>query len=200
MLRKLAISLALVACAAMPLWGVAEASIADSPFAPASQMKRIAPIEDANFIHGGVAYCWYPGGWRGAGFYRCGWAWRTGLGWGGGWGWNGWGGGWNSGWNGRGWHRGMRPPHRHPNHRPGNRPGHGNNRPGHGNNRPGHGNNRPGGGGRPPQHRPGGGGNRGGGGGNRRRSDIPSIQPNVATATFDYASVGAPAYTVVAKF
>jgi len=110
MFRKLALSLALVACAAMPLSGVAEASIADNPFTPASQMNTIVPIEKAQFIHGGIAYCWYPSGWRGPGFYRCGWAWRTGLGWGGGWGWNSWGGGWNSGWNGRGWHRGMRPP------------------------------------------------------------------------------------------
>jgi hypothetical protein len=215
MLRKLALSLSLVACAAMPLWDVAEASIADSPFATASPMKRIAPVEDANFIHGGLAYCWYPNGWRGPGFYRCGWAWRSGLGWGGGWGWNNWGGGWNSGWNGRGWHRGMRPGNRPGGGgggRPGNRPGGGGgrpgqgNRPGHGNNRPGQGN-RPGGGGRPGQgNRPGGGGgnrgggNRGGGGGNRRRSDIPSIQPNVAAATFDYASIGAPAYTIVVRF
>ena len=210
MLRKLALSLALASCAGMPLWDVAEASIADSAFAPASEMKRIAPVEEAFFVHRGVTYCWYPNGWRGAGFYQCGWAWRSGLGWGGGWGWNGWGGGWNSGWNGRGWHRGMRPPHRRPGNRPvnnrpvNNRPG--NNRPGNNrpvNNRPGNrpGNSRPGNN-RPGNSRPGGGGgqrNRGGGG-NRRRSDIPRIQPNVATATFDYASIGAPAYTVVVGF
>jgi len=181
MFRKLALSLALVACAAMPLSGVAEASIADSPFTPASQMNTIVPIEKVQFIHRGIAYCWYPSGWRGPGFYRCGWAWRTGLGWGGGWGWNSWGGGWNSGWNGRGWHRGMRPPNRPGNNRPGNgRPG--NNRPGNG--RPG--NNRPG-------------NNRPGGGGNRPRSDIPSNQPNLATATFDYTSIGAPCYAVVVR-
>jgi hypothetical protein len=176
-LRKLALSLALVSCAGMPLWDVAEASLVDGPFAPASNMKRIAPVEEALFIHRGVAYCWYPNGWRGPGFYRCGWAWRSGLGWGGGWGWNGWGGGWNSGWNGRGWHRGMRPPRHRPVNRPANRPV---NRPA---NRPG-----------------GGGGQRNRGGGNRRRSDIPSIQPNVATATFDYESIGAPAYAVVVRF
>jgi hypothetical protein len=193
MLRKLALSLSLVACAALPLGGIAEASIADSPFPTARQMTRIAPVEDAVFIQGGIAYCWYPNGWRGAGFYRCGWQWRTGVGWGGAWGWNGWGGGWNSGWNGRGWHRGMRPPHRPPHHRPGNRPGHGGDRPAHGSNRPG--------GSRPPQHRPGGGGQRNrGGGGNRRHTDVPSITHIVATATFDCASAGAPAYTVVVKF
>ncbi len=193
MFRKLALSLALLACAAMPLCGVAEASIADSPFTPESRMNSSVPIEKVQFIQGGITYCWYPSGWRGPGFYRCGWAWRTGLGWGGGWGWNSWGGGWNSGWNGRGWHRGMRPPG---NNRPGNnRPGinpPGNNRPGinpPGNNRPG--NNRPG------NNRPG--NNRPGGGANRPRSEIPSIQPNLATATFDYASIGAPCYAVVVR-
>jgi hypothetical protein len=200
-LRKLALSLALASCAGMPLWDVAEASLVDGPFAPGSEMKRFAPVEEALFIHRGIAYCWYPNGWRGAGFYRCGWAWRSGLGWGGGWGWNGWGGGWNSGWNGRGWHRGMRPPPRRPVARPvnsrpvNNRPR--NNRPG--NARPGH--NRPSGGGGQRNRGGGGGGQRNrGGGGNRRRSDIPSIQPNVATATFDYASIGAQDYAVVVRF
>jgi hypothetical protein len=198
-LQKLKLSsrkraLALASCAGMPLWDIAEASIADSAFAPASEMKRIAPVEEAFFVHRGVTYCWYPNGWRGAGFYQCGWAWRSGLGWGGGWGWNGWGGGWNSGWNGPGWHRGMRPPHRRPvNNRPvNNRPGNNrprNNRPGNNrpvNNRPGNrpGNSRPGNN-RPRNSRPGGGGGqRNRGGCNRRRSDIPSIQPNVVTCNF----------------
>ena len=194
MLRKLALSLALASCAGMPLWDVAEASIVDSPFAPANEIKRIAPVEEAFFIHRGVTYCWYPNGWRGPGFYRCGWAWRSGLGWGGGWGWNGWGGGWNSGWNGRGWHRGMRPPHHRPVTRPGTRPV---TRPGtRPVTRPG---TRPVT--RPGVNRPGGGGGqRNRGGGNRRRADIPSIQTNVATATFDYASIGASAYAVVVRF
>jgi hypothetical protein len=198
-LQKLALPLTLTSCAGLLLCDFAEASLIDAPFAPASNMKRVAPVEEALFIHRGVAYCWYPNGWRGPGFYQCGWAWRSGRGWGGGWGWNGWGGGWSSGWNGRGWHRGMRPPHPRPVNRPGaNRPG--NNRP---NNRPG--NNRPGGnrrgGNRPGNSRPSGGGgqrNRSGGG-NRRRSDMPSIQPNVASATFNYASIGAPAYTIVVR-
>jgi hypothetical protein len=29
---------------------------------------------------------------------------------------------------------------------------------------------------------------------------MPSIQPSVATATFEYASMGAPAYAVVVRF
>jgi hypothetical protein len=38
----------------------------------------------------GHRYCFYFNGWRGPGWYRCGWAWRRGLGWGGVYGWNGW--------------------------------------------------------------------------------------------------------------
>ena len=44
------------------------------------------------FYHG-QHYCWYDAGWRGAGWYVCGFGWRTGLGWGGGYGWHGWPGG-----------------------------------------------------------------------------------------------------------
>ena len=59
-------------------------------------------IENVQFVVGGQSYCWYDGGWRGPGWYYCGYAWRTGLGWGGVAGWNSWvwrGGGryWNGG-------------------------------------------------------------------------------------------------------
>jgi hypothetical protein len=58
-------------------------------------------LDRVQFIYLGRNYCWYDGGWRGPGFYWCGYAWRQGFGWGGGWGWRGWYGhrGWN-GWNG----------------------------------------------------------------------------------------------------
>jgi hypothetical protein len=55
-------------------------------------------LEQAQFFYGGRNYCWYPGGWRGPGYYWCGYAWRRGFGWGGPRGWNGWGG---QGWRGR---------------------------------------------------------------------------------------------------
>jgi hypothetical protein len=42
------------------------------------------------FVWHGRRYCWYDDGWQGPGFYRCGYARRHGLGWGGGAGWNGW--------------------------------------------------------------------------------------------------------------
>ena len=48
-------------------------------------------IEQAQFIYGGRNYCWYDNGWRGPGYYWCGYAFRRGLGWGGGAGWHGWG-------------------------------------------------------------------------------------------------------------
>lgn len=51
-----------------------------------------APIEQVQYFFGGRRYCWYPDGWRGPGYYRCGFAWRRGFGWGGPMGWRGWGG------------------------------------------------------------------------------------------------------------
>jgi hypothetical protein len=50
-------------------------------------------VEQAQFFFGGQNYCWYDDGWRGPGFYWCGYAWRRGFGWGGGVGWHGWHGG-----------------------------------------------------------------------------------------------------------
>src|SRR5580698_5375569 len=61
----------------------------------------------ALYVYGGRNYCWYDGGWRGRGYYWCGYAWRRGYGWGGGYGWRGWGGGgWRGGWHGGGWRGG----------------------------------------------------------------------------------------------
>jgi hypothetical protein len=48
--------------------------------------------QDAQYIYGGRRYCFYPDGWRGPGFYWCGFNWRRGYGWGGPMGWRGWGG------------------------------------------------------------------------------------------------------------
>src|SRR5215510_15242851 len=42
------------------------------------------------FVHAGQRYCFYFDGWHGPGWYRCGFAWRRGLGWGGVYGWNDW--------------------------------------------------------------------------------------------------------------
>ena len=70
------------------------------PGAPAQAKPRdpltglvTSPVEDAQYyVHGGRRYCFYPDGWRGPGYYWCGYAWRRGFGWGGPLGWRGWGG------------------------------------------------------------------------------------------------------------
>lgn len=49
----------------------------------------VAPGEIHHSWHG-RAYCWYESGWKGPGWYRCGFAARRGLGWGGPAGWHGW--------------------------------------------------------------------------------------------------------------
>lgn len=48
--------------------------------------------QDAQYLFGGRRYCFYPNGWRGPGFYWCGYNLRRGLGWGGPSGWRGWNG------------------------------------------------------------------------------------------------------------
>ncbi|VTZ50777.1 conserved exported hypothetical protein [Methylocella tundrae] len=123
---------------------VAASGVAEAAAAPIANLGAIAygdsvlPLDEAQFVWGGRRYCWYPGGWRGPGWYWCGYAWRRGFGWGGGAGWRGW-----------------RAPPRHIHHRPVVRPGGGHavrpgGRPGGGQMvRPGggHGGGRPGGGG-----------------------------------------------------
>jgi hypothetical protein len=42
------------------------------------------------YVHEGRRYCFYFNGWHGPGWYRCGFAFRRGLGWGGSYGWNDW--------------------------------------------------------------------------------------------------------------
>ncbi|HEY1888051.1 MAG TPA: hypothetical protein VGG86_18685 [Roseiarcus sp.] len=140
MFRKLALSLAMAGLISQ-LTVPAEAALGVGAFAPPASLAEASPIEKAQFFWGGRRYCWYPSGWRGAGWYQCGFAWRRGFGWGGPAGWHGWR------------HPGFvhRPVVRPPVHRPrppvARPPVH---RPGPGA-RPGHN--------RPPAHRP---GNRGG--------------------------------------
>ena len=51
---------------------------------------RLSAVEKTQFVYLGRNYCWYPDGWHGPGFYWCGYAWRSGFGWGGPIGWRGW--------------------------------------------------------------------------------------------------------------
>jgi hypothetical protein len=126
---------------------------------------ELSGVELVQFTWRGRRYCWYYTGWRGPGWYRCGFRWRRGLGWGGPSGWHGW-----------------RRPGIHRPGRPGNRPGI--NRPG--GNRPGI--NRPGGNrpgvNRPGANRPGNrpGGNRPGNRPGRNRSGAAAEPTITATA------------------
>jgi len=177
---QLAVTIGLAIAAAMMV-NQSQAAVIRSPRGLRLEIDQLKVIETAQFFWGGRRYCWYYNGWRGPGWYQCGYHWRRGFGWGGPVGWHG-------------WRRppvvvrppvhrpGVRPPVHRPGvrppvHRPGvrppvHRPGvtrPGGNRPGvnrPGGNRPGV--NRPGGG-RPSAGRPGGGGG-GRSGGNRAGS------------------------------
>ena len=86
------------------LWvfAVAATSAAVAATADRSQAGVIAPLglrdaadellltDTVRFMWGGRRYCWYNFGWRGAGWYQCGFERRRGLGWGGPLGWRGW--------------------------------------------------------------------------------------------------------------
>ncbi|QXX75766.1 hypothetical protein [Methylovirgula sp. HY1] len=86
------------------------------------------------YAFGGHNYCWYPGGWRGPGWYWCGYGARRGYGWGGGEGFHGWHHG------GRGGRGNMRGHGRHDMHGHGgdHRNGYQNGGPGGPNGQPGH--------------------------------------------------------------
>jgi hypothetical protein len=102
-LAALGLSTALMASAALPLAGAADAAMTYGAMGVDGLQHQIAPVEKAQYVFGGYNYCWYPSAWNGPGYYYCGYAWNRGLGWGGGYGWHGWGGG---GWHGGGWHGG----------------------------------------------------------------------------------------------
>lgn len=55
-----------------------------------SAASELAGVQTVQFVWGGHRYCWYNTGWRGPGWYRCGFRWRRGRGWGGPTGWHGW--------------------------------------------------------------------------------------------------------------
>ena len=100
MLRRLSLIVALAAGAVAPLAMPADAAISDGALGARQALAQTAPVEPAQFFFGGRGFCWYLNGWRGPGWYWCGYAWRSGYGWGGGYGWNGWR---HPGWNGGRW-------------------------------------------------------------------------------------------------
>ena len=73
-----AVALTIGPANAMPLGGLGQAA------------DTLTAVEETQFVYLGRDYCWYPDGWHGPGFYWCGYAWRSGFGWGGPIGWRGW--------------------------------------------------------------------------------------------------------------
>jgi hypothetical protein len=113
MTGKFARAIALAAAVAMGAATTAEAAIGDGVLGARTPLAKITQVEKAQFFFGGRRFCWYPGGWKGPGWYWCGYSWRHGFGWGGGMGWQGWRHpGWGGpGWGGPGWrHPGWRHP------------------------------------------------------------------------------------------
>ena len=157
-MRKICLTLtATLAVAAAMIGGRSHAAVMD-PDALRVAADELGAVELVQFTWRGRNFCWYNTGWRGPGWYQCGFRWRRGLGWGGPLGWHGW-------------------------RRPGIRVGQGPNRPGinrPGGNRPGI--NRPGGN-RPSANRPGGNrpGTTTGQGGNRPSVNRPGGRPPSTT-------------------
>ena len=86
-MRKLTLTLVALASVfafkadAMPLSGVDHAA------------DGLSAVAQTQYLYGGRNYCWYPDGWKGPGFYWCGYNTRVGYGYGGPVGWRGWRGG-----------------------------------------------------------------------------------------------------------
>jgi hypothetical protein len=79
---------AAVLISALPIGLAQAAPIAPQGLGAAAEQQSV--IDHVQFRWAGYEYCWYDDGWRGPGFYRCGFRLRTGLGWGGPAGWHGW--------------------------------------------------------------------------------------------------------------
>src|SRR4051812_37965224 len=89
MLKSTVLALAAVATVAMataPVRAMPNTGAALRDAADATDMID----KTALYVVGGRRYCFSFDGWHGPGWYRCGFAWRRGLGWGGVYGWRGW--------------------------------------------------------------------------------------------------------------
>lgn len=87
MTRLKMIAAVLVTSGALPIASQA-APISHSGIASAMQNQSVA--EQVAYRWAGREYCFYDDGWRGPGWYWCGYRLRSGLGWGGPTGWHGW--------------------------------------------------------------------------------------------------------------
>jgi hypothetical protein len=70
--------------------GPAQAAMQGGADAIRAAAESGAIAEQVQFRFGAYDYCWYDDGWRGPGWYWCGYAHRVGFGWGGPFGWNNW--------------------------------------------------------------------------------------------------------------
>jgi hypothetical protein len=109
-------TVALATAAAFVAANGAQAGIGDGVLGARGPLVDNSQVENVQYLFGGRNYCWYPNGWRGPGWYWCGFSNRRGLGWGGATGWNGWGSGagsnrWRHGTQSPGFHGGGFPHH-----------------------------------------------------------------------------------------
>src|SRR6185437_1753575 len=89
-MRKLCLTLtATLAVMGAMIGGPSRAAVMD-PNALRTAADELGAVETVQFRWRGHSYCWYSRGWRGPGWYRCGFNWRRGVGWGGPAGWHGW--------------------------------------------------------------------------------------------------------------
>src|ERR1700730_16106482 len=91
-MRKLilwVVAIAAASAAATATGGRSEAGVL-SPLGLREAADELLLTETVQFTWGGRRYCWYNAGWRGPGWYWCGYRLRRGLGWGGPVGWHGW--------------------------------------------------------------------------------------------------------------
>jgi hypothetical protein len=84
--RSIILSAALLAV--LPI-GVSQAGVI-GPQGVGAALQEQTLVDQVQYRWGGHEYCWYPDGWKGAGWYRCGYRLRVGFGWGGPAGWHGW--------------------------------------------------------------------------------------------------------------
>lgn len=94
----LSVSVAMLLAAPARAAMISDAAHPEAGAAPLVQQAQIVfPIPGVPvgiglpFFFGGHDHCWYDDGWRGPGWYWCGYGYRRGLGWGGPEGYNGWG-------------------------------------------------------------------------------------------------------------
>jgi hypothetical protein len=90
MSRKFTHTVAIAAALGLGGASAAQAGIGDGALGARTPLTSASQVENAQFLFGGQNYCWYDDGWSGPGWYWCGYAFRTGLGWGGGDGFHGW--------------------------------------------------------------------------------------------------------------